>query len=217
MMLQPTIYTATSMLIVNPQVSASAAPQQTTPLEAEIALLRSPALMSELTAALGMQGNEVQNAELAADLTNAITIEQGEAASIIEIDARSSTPQRAQMIANTYADVYLASQVNGAGVLSENSTLSRRLAELRSDAQAKQDTLDAFRLESGIGTDNSIPEPQNDNLQGQLQAAQGELAEWKTAICRRTRPFRRSRLNAVNSTRRSSAKSRGSRPILRAK
>jgi capsular exopolysaccharide synthesis family protein len=179
-MLQPTVYTATSLLMLNPQLAAtSASPQQTTPIEAEIALLRSPALMNELAAALGMQGNDVQTAGLAADLASAITVQQRDSnSSIIEVRARSADPARAQLIANTYADVYLASQVNmGAGAaLSQNSTLSRRLAELREDAQAKQDALDAFRLETGVGSQDAGPQ-QSDDLQGQVRAAQSDLAE----------------------------------------
>lgn len=178
-MLQPTVYTATAMLIMNPQAAAStnpALPQQTTPIDAEIALLRSPALMNELTAALGMQGDDAQTANLAADLARAITVERRDSnSSIIEIRAHSRDPARAQLIANTYADVYLANQVNGGGALSENSTISQRLAELREDAQAKQDALDALRLEVGAGNDST---PQSsDDLLGQVRAAQGDLAE----------------------------------------
>lgn len=174
-MLQPTTYTATATLIFNPQVTATRnAPQQTTPIEAEIALLRSPALMTELAAALGMQGEDLQTAQLAADLASAITVEQRGDGSLIDIRARSANPARAQLIANTYADVYLTNQVNAGEALSQNSTLSRRLAELREDAQTKQDALDAYRLEAGASV---APVPQVENLQGQLQAAQGELAD----------------------------------------
>lgn len=175
-MLQPTVYTATSTLIFNSQVAATPNnPQQVTPIEAEIALLRSPALMNELAAALGMQGNDTQTAGLAADLAGAITVEQRDnGGSIIDIRARSADAVRAQLIANTYTDVYLASQMNTGEALSRNTTLSRRLAELREDAQAKQDALDAARLEAGAGAD---PLASGDNLRGQLAAAQGELAE----------------------------------------
>jgi succinoglycan biosynthesis transport protein ExoP len=175
-MLQPTVYTATATVIFNPQVAATPSnPQQTTPIEAEIALLRSPALMNELAAALGMQGGDAQTAGLAADLANAITVEQRDnGGSIIDIHARSADAARAQLIANTYADVYLASQMNTGEALSQNSTLSRRLAELREDAQAKQDALDAARLEAGAEAD---PVPSGDNLRGQVAVAQGELAE----------------------------------------
>src|SRR5262245_53860508 len=58
-MLQPRTYTATSMLILNAPVSATAT-QQVSPLDAEVALLRSPALMNELATALGMQADGQQ-------------------------------------------------------------------------------------------------------------------------------------------------------------
>lgn len=177
-MLQPRTYTATSMLILN-QPSAAASTAQISPLDAEVALLRSPALMNELAAALGMDGQQTPG--LAEDLARAITVEPRAESGIIEISARSSTAQRAQLLANTYADVYLASQLNvGAnGAASENSWLSRRLAELREDVQAKEDALNAFRLEAGIASpdDQVVVEPQGENIAGQLAAAQGELSE----------------------------------------
>lgn len=174
-MLQPTSYTATALLMLNQPAAASGVQQG---IDAEVALLRSPALMNELAAALGMQGDDVQTASLAADLADAITVEPR--APLIEIRARSADASRAQLIANTYADVYLASQLNmGAGsMLSQNSTLSRRLAELREDAQAKQDALDAFRLESGIGAPDAGQQAASvDDLRAQLNSAQADLAE----------------------------------------
>lgn len=178
-MLQPRTYTATSMLILN-QAPATAAATQISPLDAEAALLRSPALMNELTAALGMGGTQ-ETPGLSEDLARAITISPDPRTGIIEIQARAATAQRAQLIANTYADVYLASQLNlGANTaITENSWLSRRLAELRGDVQAKEDALNAFRLEAGIASpdDPIIVEPQGENIQAQLGAAQGELSE----------------------------------------
>ena len=179
-MLQPRVYTATSMLIFNqPATTASAA--QVPPLDAEVALLRSPALMGELATALGMQAGANETPGLAQDLSQAVAIDPRAESGIIEIRARAGTAQRAQLLANTYADVYLASQLNmsAAGAMSENSWLSRRLAELREDVQTKEDALNAFRLESGLGApDETVaPEPQGDNVQAMLQSAQSELAE----------------------------------------
>ena len=177
-MLQPRVYTATSMLMLN-QAPAATAANQISPIEAEVALLRSPALMNELAAALGMDGQQTPG--LAEDLARAITVTPRPESGIIEIQARSSTAQRAQLIANTYSDVYLASQMNmGANsAVTENSWLSRRLAELREDVQTKEDALNAFRLEAGIASpdDSVIPEPQGENIQAQLSAAQSELSD----------------------------------------
>ncbi|MCX7359628.1 MAG: AAA family ATPase [Alphaproteobacteria bacterium] len=178
-MLQPRVYTATSMLILNQPAATATA--QISPIDAEVALLRSPALMGELATALGMQAGGAETPGLAEDLASAITVEPRAESGIIEIRAHAATAQRAQLLANTYADVYIASQVNmsAAGAMSENSWLSRRLAELREDVQTKEDALNAFRLESGLGTpdDVVVPETQGDNVQASLQSAQSELAE----------------------------------------
>lgn len=190
-MLQPRTYTATAMLMVNQPAAANAA--QISPLDAEVALLRSPALMGELAAALGMQTGAQETPGLTEDLARAIVVTP-HPTGIIDISARSATAQRAQLIANTYSDVYLASQLNmsASGAMSENSWLSRRLAELREDLQTKEDTLNAFRLESGIGSPDDVAiEPQTDNVAGQLAAAQGELAE-REARLRQFRDLRAS-------------------------
>jgi len=177
-MLQPRTYTATSMLILN-QAPAATATGQISPLDAEIALLRSPALMNELASALGM--DSAQNTPgLTEGLARAITVQPRAESGIIEIQARASTAQRAQLIANTYADVYLASQLNtnANGAVTENSWISRRMAELREDVQAKEDALSAFRLEAGIASPDDAPvEAPTENIAGQLQTAQAELSE----------------------------------------
>ena len=176
-MLQPRTYTATSMLMLNHVPTATAA-GQISPIDAEVALLRSPALMNELATALGMDGQ--RTAGLTESLTNAIDVRPRAESGIIEIQARASTAPQAQLVANTYADVYLASQLNmnASGAMTENSWLSRRLAELREDVQVKEDALNTFRAEAGIGSpDEQVTvEPQAD-VQGQLAAAQGELAD----------------------------------------
>ncbi|MEZ5971634.1 MAG: AAA family ATPase [Hyphomonadaceae bacterium] len=178
-MLQPRVFTTTAMLILNQPAATSTA--QVSPIDAEVALLRSPALMGELATALGMQAGGEETPGLAEGLSTAITIEPHADSGIIEVHARAATAQRAQLLANTYADVYLASQLNmsAAGAMSENSWLSRRLAELREDMQTKEDALNGFRQESGLGAPDDVaaPEPQADNIQAMLQSAQSDLAD----------------------------------------
>jgi capsular exopolysaccharide synthesis family protein len=128
-----------------------------------------------------LQTGAAETPGLAEDLARAIVVEPQAESGIIEIRGRASTAQRAQLIANTYADVYLASQLNtsAAGAMSENSWLSRRLAELRGDVQTKEDALNNFRLQSGLGSpDDAVAvEPQGDNIQALLQGAQSELSD----------------------------------------
>jgi succinoglycan biosynthesis transport protein ExoP len=179
-MLQPRVYTATALLMINSSQQAGASPSQMSALEAEIALLRSPALMGELAVALGMQSGNSEVPGLAEDLSRTITVNQRETSGLIEITARTGDAQRSQTFANTYADVYIASQVNMSanGALSENSWLARRLAELREDARTKEDALQAYRAESGLGSPEDAAQIQPlEDLSGQVRAAQGDLAE----------------------------------------
>lgn len=100
---------------------------------------------------------------------------------IIEVSANAGDPQRAQLIANTYADVYIASQVNQRVDTAQraNSWLSRRLAELREDVQAKESAAETFRVQSGLmaAQGSTLAEQQISNVQQQVLQAQADLAE----------------------------------------
>ncbi|MBL8536028.1 MAG: polysaccharide biosynthesis tyrosine autokinase [Hyphomonadaceae bacterium] len=182
-------YSATALLIINPRqerVLANEAvvgqlPLQSSAIDSEIELLRSSALMGELATALGMQAGPGENLDdIAASVANAITVTRRGATYVIEITARSTDPERAQIIANTYADVYIASQVNQRVDTAQraNSWLSRRLAELREDVQAKESAAETFRVQSGMlsAQGATLPETQITNIQTQVLAAQAELA-----------------------------------------
>lgn len=194
LMLQTPSYTATSLLIINPrqenvlnsQAVVGALPLQSSAIDSEIELLRSPALMNDLAAALGLQsqrtGGEVVSTEDIADsLAGAITVNRRGMTYVIEMTARSTDAQRAQLIANTYADVYIASQVNQRVDTAQraNSWLSRRLAELRDDVQAKESAAETFRVQSGLvsAQGSTLQEQQTINVQSQVLQAQADLAE----------------------------------------
>jgi capsular exopolysaccharide synthesis family protein len=183
MMLRAPTYTATALLMISPpqQAQGVGAPQaQDSAVDSEIELLRSPALMNELASALGEGDAADASGGVVEDLSRAISVRRRDATFVIELEARSADPARAQLIANSYADVYLASQLNvrASSALRENSWLSRRLAELREDAQEKENAAEAFRAEAGL--DAPAPpalEDQISNLQSQLQQAQADVAE----------------------------------------
>lgn len=182
-MLRTPTYTATALLMVTPRQEAPAqatAASQASGVDAEVELLRSPALMNQLAVALGMQSAGATGPSVAVidDLSGAIEVARRADTFMVEISARSSGPQRAHLIANTYADVYIASQLDmrADSAQQENSMLSRRLAELRADAQLKANAAEAFRAESGL----ALPEgdaQQISGLYGQIQQAQADLSE----------------------------------------
>ncbi|MGH6950166.1 MAG: GumC family protein [Vitreimonas sp.] len=207
-MLRTPTFTATALLLVTPRqdvaVQATAA-SQTSGVDAEVELLRSPALMNQLAAALGLQGAGATGAsmEVIEDLSSAIEVTRRGDTFMIEIRAQSSDPQRAHLIANTYADIYIASQLDmrADSAQQENSMLSRRLAELRGDAQLKANAVEAFRAEAGLETSPEGDAQQISGLYGQMQQAQAELSE-REARQRQLQGMRESgaSLDAISST-----------------
>lgn len=194
LILRPPTYSATSLLIINPRQERVLSsedvigqlPRDSSAIDSEIELLRSPALMNELAAALGMLGGAdderaLTTEQIANSLSHAISVRRRGLTYVIEITARSGDPQRAQLIANTYADVYIASQVNARVDTAQraNSWLSRRLAELREDVQAKESAAETFRSQSGLmaAQGSSLVEQQITNIQNQVLQAQADLAE----------------------------------------
>ncbi len=194
-MLQPATYTATSLLLITPHqemsADAAAAAQMPSQVDSEIELLRSPALMDDLAQALGMHSANATSA-VETNLASVIDIERRGNTGVVAIAARSGTAERARLIADSYADVYLASQLN-AHVSSDqqNNTMAwERLAQLRDDAQAKESAAEAFRQEAGLATDGAAQAVMGD-LQSQVQQAQADLAD-RQARARRVQDMRSS-------------------------
>jgi capsular exopolysaccharide synthesis family protein len=192
LMLRTPTYSATALLAINSrqervvdadEAVVGALPRDSSAIDSEIELLRSPALMDELAEALGMDvsGDEGARQGVIFGLLSSIEVRRRGLTYVIEITARSPDPERAQLIANTYADVYVASQINARVDTSEraNSWLARRLAELREDVQAKERAAETFRIESGLmaAQGSSLVEQQITNIQMQVLQAQADLAE----------------------------------------
>ena len=190
LMLRPPEYTATSLVIINPRQErvlsqediVGQMPRDSSTIDSEIERLRSSALMGELAEALGLAAPTANGAARPIDgIGGTISVRRRGMTYVIEISARSTDPERAQLIANTYADVYIASQVNARIDTAQraNSWLSRRLAELREDVQAKESAAEAYRMQSGLlaAQGSSLVEQQITNVQTQVLQAQADLAE----------------------------------------
>jgi len=189
LMLQTPIYGATALVMINPRQErvlgtedvVGQLPRESSAIDSEIELLRSPALMNELADALGLTRAGENNAGVIRGLAGSLNVRRRGLTYVIEISARSTDPARAQLIANTYADVYIASQVNARVDTAQraNSWLARRLAELRDDVQAKESAAETFRVQSGLmaAQGSSLVEQQITNVQSQVLQAQADLAE----------------------------------------
>jgi capsular exopolysaccharide synthesis family protein len=194
LMLRPPVYSATALVMINPrqervvnsQELLGDLPRDSSAIDSEIEVLRSPALMSELAEALGMMrrstsANGAGASSSATDnLASAIDVRRRGLTYVIEIGARSTDPHRAQLIANTYADVYITSQVTNRSDAAQraNSWLARRLAELREDVQQKESAAETFRVQNGLmaAQGSSLAETQITNVQTQVLQAQADLA-----------------------------------------
>lgn len=194
LMLQTPVYSATALVMINPrqervvnsQDVMGDLPRDSSAIDSEIELLKSPALMSELAEALGMTGHSsgrgaaASSAAAGAALAGQIDVQRRGLTYVIEIGARSADPRRAQLIANTYADVYITSQVNARVDTAQraNSWLSRRLAELREDVQQKEGAAETFRVQNGLmaAQGSSLAETQITNVQNQVLQAQADVA-----------------------------------------
>ena len=221
LMLQTPRYSATALVMINPRQErvldnesvVGQLPRDSSTIDSEIELLRSPALLNELSQALGMmRQNDPDSgaaAQAAGDIGGSIQVRRRGNTYVIEITATAPDPRRAQLIANTYADVYIASQVNARvdTAARANSWLSRRLAELRQDVQQKESAAETFRVESGLmaAQGSSLVEQQITNVQTQVLQAQADLAE-REARYRQLQEMRSSGAsletigNALNST-----------------
>lgn len=196
LMLRTPTYSATTLVMIDARQErvvgsedvVGEMPRDSSTIDSEIELLRSPALMNELAEALGMLQRSraagapaVSSEDIAASLSSAIQVRRRGLTYVIEITATSTDAQRAQLIANTYADVYIASQVNRRVDTAQraNSWLSRRLAELREDVQAKESAAETFRVQNGLmaAQGASLAESQITNVQTQVLQAQADLAE----------------------------------------
>lgn len=113
---------------------------------------------------------------------------------VIEIGGISEDPVRSQELANTYADIYLASQAEERVETAQRATgwLSSRVQELREDVQRKEAAVQRFREETGLmsAAGTSLTEQQITNVQTSVLQAQADLAE-REARFRQLRDLRR--------------------------
>ncbi|MVA99682.1 succinoglycan biosynthesis protein exop [Nitratireductor sp. CAU 1489] len=114
-------------------------------------------LLSGLTSLLSLAGGEEgananRHAITVENLFHAVDAERGGKTFVISIAAKSESPQKAALIANTVTEVFLETygdlQSGTAGKASDE--LSSRLAELRAGVEAAERQIEAFKAENDI-------------------------------------------------------------------
>jgi|CXWL01.1.fsa_nt_gi exopolysaccharide transport family protein len=192
LMMSTPVYQATALVMINPRQErvlrgediVGQLPRDSSAIDSEIELLGSSALMTELSDALTQidraAGGPAVETESTGELSSSLRARRRGLTYVIEISASSENPERAQLIANTYADVYIASQINARidTASRANSWLDRRLAELREDVQRKESAAETFRIQSGLMSAGGTPlqETQITEIQSQSLRAEADLA-----------------------------------------
>ena len=201
------LYDATAQVIFNPRQEQVVAnqnvmgdlPRNFTALNSEIELLRSPSMMARLAdairlidqgqqpsaeshpAAANAAGDTQARDPLADRLAARVHVARRGLTYVIDIGAKDPNPARAQLIANTFANVYIASQVELRIATNERagSWLDRRLDTLRQDVHQKESAVEQFRSQNGLtaASGTSLIEQQITNVQNSVLQAQADLAE----------------------------------------
>ena len=114
-------------------------------------------------------------------LQQAISVERLGPTYVIDITARSETPELAAQIANTVADQYLVEQLEAKleSTRRANEWLAERISGLREEVNAKESAVEIFRNESGLLTaqGSTLTEQQIADLQAQRSQQLAELRE----------------------------------------
>lgn len=190
-MLGKPMFQATATVMINPRQERvvtnaenvlGAMPTDSAAIDSEIELLKSPTMVDKLTEALAEIDAETAAPGTAPQgLGGAVNVRRRGLTYVIEMSATSPDPERARLIANTYADTYLAYQIESRAGSTQraNDWLSRRLVQLREDVQKKEAAVEVFRAQSGLTTAGgaSLVEQQITNVQSSVLQAQADLAE----------------------------------------
>jgi capsular exopolysaccharide synthesis family protein len=224
MVMRPPVFTASTLLMVNPGQDRILAPDQAITaaepdvafVESELEVLRSPALTARLVSKLELAkwpefngalrpptlqdivlgpikrllkperdegpASAEQVADAVADAVGQAVVARRRAPSYaLEITASASTAERAVLLANTMADLYLDLQLEARFDTAQraNTWLTTRLEQLRQELQGKESAAETyrarFRLLSAEGS--TLTERQTAEAQTAVMVAEADLAE----------------------------------------
>ncbi len=194
---QPREYTATASIMINPRESRVVdteqalvqGPMSAAVVDSEIEVLRSPRIALAVAQDLhldidpywGSPGSEDGIRAAARRVAGAIEVQRRGLSYVIDVRATAGDPDEAARIANAVVAAYLLASDNVRIAATERATnwLGLRLAELRTDVQAKEAEVEAFRARTGLLTaeGRSLTEAQTTQTQQAVLAARADLAE----------------------------------------
>jgi succinoglycan biosynthesis transport protein ExoP len=100
---------------------------------------------------------------------------------VIDVGFASRSPEKAALIANTFADKYLSEQLETKYEATQQATqwLNERLAELQPQVEASEAAVQRYKAEHGLlaSVGSSLTEQEISNLNEQLAQARADMAE----------------------------------------
>lgn len=118
---------------------------------------------------------------VAAEVADAIGVKRRGVSYVIEVSTRSGDAAEAAAMANRLVELYVGFDDEARISTGQRAStwLEQRVAELRADVQAKEDSLQRFRVQSGLLSSDgvSLTERQISDVQTSVLAARAALAE----------------------------------------
>jgi capsular exopolysaccharide synthesis family protein len=137
---------------------------------------------SQLPALAGGSGREARLEAAAAQLQKLLTVERVQFSYALSLTALANTAPKAQRIAATVADAYLADEeaARQAAIKRGTSWLSGRLADLRARVLENESTIEKLKAANGlseVGVGTNVSQQQTSDLNNQLILARADVAE----------------------------------------
>ena len=114
-------------------------------------------------------------------LLDRITVSRVGLTYIIEVSAKSASPEKSALLANTYSELYLTQQLENKydTTARANEWLSNRLESLRQDVESKERAVETYRAQNGLlsAEGSTLTEQAISGLNTQLVTSRADLAE----------------------------------------
>lgn len=142
--------------------------------------LRKPGLMSQMLQVIGIsrKPTPATPAVIREQVMERLSIVRLSESRVIGIRFSSENAERAALLANTYADIYISRQVSDGNALNDEATewLKSQIDNLRSEVAISEAAVEQFRSQNGLfQTSNStLPREELTQLSSQLVQAEAE-------------------------------------------
>lgn len=119
-------------------------------------------------------------------LTKRLTVSREDGPNVINIKFKSTSPEKAVLVANAVADTYLASAADAKSRTAQlaNKLMQERLADLKTQAAEAEQALLDYKMTTNISSSNGrrVSSEQSSDLNARLAKARIEVAEAKARV-----------------------------------